>query len=188
MSTACYAMLYYYTIHLLLILHRITRSITKTRYRSHGIKSKIIIEIGPHINKSTRTLLYSALLHRIHKGKMAGELEDISSWIKGAASGKRCKSARAQKLIVDLPVGHMIKKSDLPLVDAMNSIELFNSKMDTGMAGPSSSNTSKNASSSSDGSKLFDPRQEFTPEEILWIMDEMTAAEVSLLPAHVSDE
>jgi hypothetical protein len=82
----------------------------------------------------------------------------------------------------DLPVGEMIKKSDLPLVDAMNSIELFNPKMDTGMAGPSSSSTSQASVSDQEGrSKLFDPHQSFTPEEILWIMDEMLSAEVSPL-------
>jgi len=86
------------------------------------------------------------------------------------------------ELIKGLPIGEMIKKSDLPLVDAMNSIELFNPKMDTGMAGPSSSSASQASELSQVGcSKLFDPHHCFTPEEILWIMDEMLSAEVSPL-------
>jgi hypothetical protein len=85
-------------------------------------------------------------------------------------------------LIKGLPVGEMIKKSDLPLVDAMNSIELFNPKMDTGMAGPSSSSTSQVPGTSQEGRpKLFEPLHPFTPEKILWIMDEMLSAEVSPL-------
>jgi hypothetical protein len=114
------------------------------------------------------------------KGKMEGEMEDITSWIKAATSGKLSMSQ--SELMEGLPVGEMIKKSDLPLVDAMNSIELFNPKMDTGMAGPSSSSTSQASVSNQEGlSKLFDPHQSFTPEEILWIMDEMLSAEVSPL-------
>lgn len=86
------------------------------------------------------------------------------------------------ELMEGLPVGEMIKKSDLPLVDAMNSIELFNPKMDTGMAGASSSSTSQASGSNQEARpKLFDPHQSFTPEEILWIMDEMLSAEVSPL-------
>jgi len=111
---------------------------------------------------------------------MEGEMEDITLWIKGSVSGK----LRVTELVLNkgLPVGEMIKKSDLPLVDAMNSIELFNPKMDTGMAGPSLSSTSQVSVSSQEGrSKLFDPHQSFTPEEILWIMDEMLSAEVSSL-------
>jgi len=82
-----------------------------------------------------------------------------------------------------LPVGEIIKKSDLPLVDAMNSIELFAPKMDTGMAGPSSSSASSILGPNSEGrSKLFEPMHTFNPEEILWIMDEMLSAEVSPLP------
>jgi hypothetical protein len=81
-----------------------------------------------------------------------------------------------------LPVGEMIKKSDLPLVDAMNSIELFNPKMDTGMAGASSSTPLQASGSSQEPRlKLFEPLHSFTPEEILWIMDEMLSAEVSPL-------
>jgi hypothetical protein len=81
-----------------------------------------------------------------------------------------------------LPVGEMIKKSDLPLVDAMNSIELFNSKMDTGMIGPSSSSASNSMGLNQERrSELFEPLQSFSPEEILWIMDEMLSAEVSPL-------
>jgi hypothetical protein len=111
---------------------------------------------------------------------MEGEMEDITSWIKGAASGK-LKLTRIE-LMKALPVGEMIKKSDLPLVDAMNSIELFNSKMDTGMAGASSSSASQTSGSSQEGRpKLFEPLHPFTPEEILWIMDEMLSAEVSPL-------
>jgi hypothetical protein len=114
------------------------------------------------------------------KGKMEGEMEDITSWIKGAVSGKL--SISRSELMEGLPVGEMIKKSDLPLVDAMNSIELFNPKMDTGMAGPSSSYTSQASESSQEGRpKLFEPLHAFTPEEILWIMDEMLSAEVSPL-------
>jgi hypothetical protein len=111
------------------------------------------------------------------KGKMEGEMEDITSWIKGAVSGKL--SISRSELMEGLPVGEMIKKSDLPLVDAMNSIELFNPKMDTGMAGPSSSSTSQASGSSQEARpKLFEPLHSFTPEEILWIMDEMLSAEV----------
>ena len=74
----------------------------------------------------------------------------------------------------------MIKKSDLPLVDAMNSIELFAPKMDTGMAGPSSSSASETSGTNQEGhAKLFEPMHTFTPEELLWIMDEMLSAEVS---------
>ena len=82
-----------------------------------------------------------------------------------------------------LPVGEMIKKSDLPLVDAMNSIELFAPKMDTGMAGPSSLSASETSKAVQEGrTKLFEPMHTFTPEEILWIMDEVLSAEVSPLP------
>jgi hypothetical protein len=72
----------------------------------------------------------------------------------------------------------MVKQSDLPLEAAMNSIELFNPKMDTGMA---SSSTLKTVSSSrgTSQSKLFDPTRDYKPEELLWIMDEMLSAEVS---------
>jgi hypothetical protein len=64
----------------------------------------------------------------------------------------------------------------------MNSIELFNSKMDTGMAGPSSSSASNFMGLNQESrSKLFEPLQSFSPEEILWIMDEMLSAEVSPL-------
>jgi hypothetical protein len=111
---------------------------------------------------------------------MEGEMEDITSWIKGAVSGKLWVTRI--ELMKGLPLGEMIKKSDLPLVDAMNSIELFNPKMDSGMAGPSSSYTLQ-ASGSNQASclKLSDPHHSFTPEEILWIMDEMLSAEVSPL-------
>jgi len=111
---------------------------------------------------------------------MEGDLEDITSWIKGTTSGKL--SISFYELMLGLPVGEMIKKSDLPLVDAMNSIELFNLKMDTGMAETSSSSTSEASGSNQVScSKLFDPHHCFTPEEILWIMDEMLSAEVSPL-------
>jgi hypothetical protein len=76
----------------------------------------------------------------------------------------------------------MIKKSDLPLVEAMNSIELFAPKMDTGMAAESSTSGQEPSSSSSKGveePRLFDPARQYRPEEFLWIMDEMLAAEVS---------
>jgi hypothetical protein len=83
-----------------------------------------------------------------------------------------------------LPVGEMIKKSDLPLVDAMISIELFNPKMDTGMTSLSSASSSKiSGLGSGIGQRLFDPHATFGPEEILWIMDEMLAAEVSAFPS-----
>jgi len=107
-------------------------------------------------------------------------MEDITSWIKEVTSGMLSISLFG--LMKGLHVGEMIKKSDLPLVDAMNSIELFNPKMDTGMAGPSSSSTSEMSSSNRESrTKLFDPHHCFTPEEILWIMDEMLSAEVSPL-------
>lgn len=62
----------------------------------------------------------------------------------------------------------------------MNSIELFNPKMDTGMAASSSTSTPKISEPTlEERVKLFDPHHPFTPEEILWIMDEMLAAEVS---------
>jgi hypothetical protein len=83
-----------------------------------------------------------------------------------------------------LPVGDMIKKSDLPLVDAMNSIELFNPKMDTGMTSSSSASSSKISNlGPGSGQRLFDPHAIFRPEEILWIMDEMLAAEASTFPS-----
>jgi hypothetical protein len=76
----------------------------------------------------------------------------------------------------------MIKKSDLPLVEAMNSIELFAPKMDTGMTAESSTSEQSPTSSSKlgDEPRLFDPTHQYRPEEFLWIMDEMLAAEVSL--------
>jgi len=83
------------------------------------------------------------------------------------------------ELKVGLPVGKMVKKSDLPLVDAMNSIELFNPKMDTGMNASSSSSSTIPETGVEGSHKLFDPAYPFTPEEILWIMDEMLSAEVS---------
>jgi hypothetical protein len=76
----------------------------------------------------------------------------------------------------------MIKKNDLPLVEAMNSIELFAPKMDTGMAAESSTSgrsPSGKSSNREDEPSLFDPARQFRPEEFLWIMDEMLAAEVS---------
>lgn len=74
----------------------------------------------------------------------------------------------------------MIKKSDLPLVEAMNSIELFHAKMDTGMVAESST-SGQNISSPKEEEqpRLFDPTHQYQPEEFLWIMDEMLAAEVS---------
>jgi hypothetical protein len=81
----------------------------------------------------------------------------------------------------------MVKKSDLPLVDAMNSIELFNPKMDTGMVASSSSSNRQEILPSDFkymSQRLFDPHRDFRPEEILWIMDEMLAAEVDPLPYH----
>ena len=74
----------------------------------------------------------------------------------------------------------MIKKSDLPLVEAMNSIELFHAKMDTGMVAESSSSGQKQSiPTEEDQPRLFDPTRQYKPEDFLWIMDEMLAAEVS---------
>lgn len=75
----------------------------------------------------------------------------------------------------------MIKKSDLPLVEAMNSIELFHAKMDTGMIADLSTSGQKISSpKEEEQSRLFDRTRQYKPEEFLWIMDEMLAAEVSL--------
>jgi len=74
----------------------------------------------------------------------------------------------------------MVKKSDLPLVEAMNSIELFHAKMDTGMIAESSTSAQKQSSRKEEEEpRLFDPTRQYKPEEFLWIMDEMLAAEVS---------
>jgi len=74
----------------------------------------------------------------------------------------------------------MIKKSALPLVEAMNSIELFHAKMDTGMiAELSTSGQKQSLPKEEEEPRLFDPTRQYKPEEFLWIMDEMLAAEVS---------
>jgi len=74
----------------------------------------------------------------------------------------------------------MIKKSDLPLVEAMNSIELFHAKMDTGMIAELSTSVHKQSIlKEEEEPRLFDPTRQYKPEEFLWIMDEMLAAEVS---------
>lgn len=79
----------------------------------------------------------------------------------------------------------MVKKPELAMLDAMNSIELFNPKMDTGMARQATSEINNtNGAGPSRIAKpneelLFDPQRDWRPEQILWIMDEMLAAEVS---------
>lgn len=86
--------------------------------------------------------------------------------------------------MVDLPVGHMVKKPELALLDAMSSIELFNPKMDTGMALPARIETADengagpSRQSASNSESLFDPQRDWRPEQILWIMDEMLSNEV----------
>lgn len=76
----------------------------------------------------------------------------------------------------------MVKKPELAMLEAMSSIEMFNPKMDTGMttepldtngAGPSRTAKTK-------GEMLFDSQRGWRPEQLLWIMDEMLAAEVRL--------
>lgn len=68
--------------------------------------------------------------------------------------------------MTELPVGHMVKRPDLRLLDAMNSIEMLDPRMDTGIK------------SSSHRDFIFDPEASFQPEEICWVMDEMLAMEV----------
>lgn len=76
----------------------------------------------------------------------------------------------------------MVKKPELAMLEAMSSIEMFNPKMDTGMtteqldkngAGPSRTAKTKEE-------MLFDSQRGWRPEQLLWIMDEMLAAEVRL--------
>lgn len=67
---------------------------------------------------------------------------------------------------VGLPVGQMIKRPDLRLLDAMNSIEILDPRMDTGIKPASKRDF------------IFDPQMSMEPEELCWVMDEMLAMEV----------
>ena len=84
----------------------------------------------------------------------------------------------------------MVKKPELAMLDAMNSIELFNPKMDTGMTRDSiPDSTDANGAGPSRTRKpndqmLFDAQKDWRPEQILWIMDEMLAAEVGHMTVH----
>lgn len=52
-------------------------------------------------------------------------------------------------------------------MDAMNSIEMMDPRMDTGIKQPHPKGS------------MFDPQTSLEPEEICWVMDEMLALEVS---------
>lgn len=85
-------------------------------------------------------------------------------------SGRQLKvSYRSSEMMANrlgLPEGSMIKRPDLHLVDAMNSIEMLEPRMDTGVCRPDAKDFT------------FDPQKNLDPEELCWVMDEMLALEV----------
>lgn len=93
-------------------------------------------------------------------------LVDVTQWIKRAAGGKL--DPKCTELTAGLPVGQMIKRPDLRLLDAMNSIEMLDPRMDTGIRDPNRREF------------IFDPQVTLEPEEICWVMDELLALEVRL--------
>ncbi|OXB36847.1 hypothetical protein J007_03411 [Cryptococcus neoformans] len=63
--------------------------------------------------------------------------------------------------------GELVKPSALTMMDAMKAIQLLDPKMDTGIL-----NNFKSP-------YMFHPEDPLTPEELCWIMDNMTALEIS---------
>lgn len=64
----------------------------------------------------------------------------------------------------------MVKRPDLRLLDAMNSLQMLDPRMDTGMKDPNRQEF------------IFDPQSPLEPEEMCWVMDEMLALEVRPRP------
>lgn len=60
----------------------------------------------------------------------------------------------------------MVKRPDLRLLDAMNSIEMMEPRMDTGVLRPDQKEF------------IFNPQTNMAPEELCWVMDEMLTLEV----------
>lgn len=63
--------------------------------------------------------------------------------------------------------GELVKPSALTMMDAMKAIQLLDPKMDTGIL------------SNFKSPYMFRPEDPLTPEELCWIMDKMTALEIS---------
>ncbi|WVR08012.1 hypothetical protein IAU60_005056 [Kwoniella sp. DSM 27419] len=77
-------------------------------------------------------------------------MQDITSWLMDECQG--------------LSVHDMIKPPELTMLDAMNALQLFDPKMDTGASSPSRP-------------RVFVPDFPYSPEDVCWIMDSMLSAE-----------